>query len=127
MNYQQSSPGEWEVDGNGKRFRFDGRCIEYEPTVITTCGTITQRQLDDLNARKKEKQKPVYKPPEPSKTCPLKSGMYANCDKEACAWYTATGCAQTCPHPATGKKCPYKHTACTYDCALRKETTNEQK
>lgn len=121
IDRQPTPPGEWEVDSSGRRFRYDGRCIEYEPTITTSHGTVTQRQLAAMNAR--EKEKPTFIPPkfQPVKICPFKTGMRANCDKEACAWFTDVGCAQKCPHPAAGKKCPYKHTACAYDCALRAE------
>lgn len=113
---------EWQTDANGKRFRYDGRCIEYEPTITTTHGTITQRQLHDMNAREKAKSASFTPPAFPSvKRCPFKTGMQTSCDGEACAWHTEGRCAQTCPHPAAGKKCPYKHTACVYDCALRPE------
>lgn len=120
-NYQPTPPGEWEVDSNGKRFRFDGRCIEYEPLIITNHRTLTQRQLAAMNAREKDKPAFTFTPPAPSKTCPFKGDGTFLCDKEACAWFTEGGCAQTCPHPAASKKCPYKHTACDYDCALRPE------
>lgn len=114
-------PGEWEVDSNGKRFRFDGRCIEYEPTIQTSAGTLTRQQLEAMHAR--EKGKPTSAPIQgPSfKTCPLKTGMHSNCTKADCAWYTPEGCAMRCPHPAAGKKCPYKNTACANDCAMRAE------
>ncbi len=117
---EPTPPGEWEVDSDGKRFRFDGRCIEYEPTITTANGTLTRCQLAEMNARKeKPGRSPVEEPP--AKSCPFKTGMRANCIKDDCAWYTAAGCAMNCPHPAAGRKCPYKHTICVYDCALRAE------
>ena len=120
-NRKPTPPGEWEIDtASGRRYRFDGRVCEYEPTILTSNGTLTEQQLHQMNAAKKNQ---TFTPavPEPSKNCPFKSGMQPKCDGEACAWYTATGCAQVCPHPAAGKKCPYKHAACAYDCALRPE------
>lgn len=114
-------PGEWEVDSDGKRFRYDGRCVEYEPTILTSNGTLTQQQLADMNARKKTE--PAFVPTSelPVKSCPFKTGLRSNCTMGDCAWYTSEGCAQKCPRPAAGKKCPYKNTACTYNCALRAE------
>lgn len=122
-SYQPKSPGEgWEVDSNGKRFYFDGRCIVYETTVTTTHGILTQEQIDSGGTRRKEKPAFVAAEVPPAKYCPFKTGVRTNCDGEACAWYTETGCAQTCPHPTVGRKCPYKRTACTYDCALMGDT-----
>ena len=118
---QPTPPGEWEVDENGRRFRYDGRCIEYETQVFTSHGTLTQRQLDAMNAREKEKPAFTYTPTPPPKSCPLKGGPGFLCSKEDCAWYTETGCAQTCPHPAAGRKCPHTNAKCTYTCALRKD------
>lgn len=114
-------PGEWEVDSSGKRFRRVGGCIEYEPTILTSHGTLTQRQLAEMNARAKDKPSFVPVQTEPPKDCPFKRGVHTNCDKEACAWYTGDRCAEKCPHPAPGKKCPYKNTACADDCALKGE------
>lgn len=114
-------PGEWQRDSSGKRFRRVGRCIEYEPTILTSHGTLTQAQLSDMNARAKDKPPFVPIQAEPPRDCPFKGGAHTDCDKEACAWYTGDGCVKKCPHPETGKKCPYKRTACTADCALRSE------
>lgn len=116
---EPTPPGEWEVDSDGKRFRFDGRCIEYEPTIQTSAGTVTLQQLKDMQAR--EKDKPAYVPESkpPAKSCPLETGMHSNCKMDACAWFVEGRCAQKCPHPAAGKKCPYKGTNCTNSCAMR--------
>lgn len=114
-------PGEWEVDSNGKRFRRVGGCIEYEPTILTSHGTLTQRQLAEMNARAKDKPPFVPVQTEPPKDCPFSGGIDTKCTKTACAWYVEGKCAQICPHPETGKKCPHKRTACTADCALRAE------
>lgn len=114
-------PGEWEIDSGGKRFRYNGRCIEYEPRITTTHGTLTVNQLHQMNRREEEKS--VFTPAvfPTVKRCPLKDGMSSNCDKDACAWYTSEGCSMKCPHPAAGRKCPYTHTACTHDCVMRAE------
>ena len=118
---EPTPPGEWETDSSGKRFRYDGRCIEYEQKIITSNGTLTQWQIADMSAREKQKPAFTYVEAPPPKRCPFKSGANTACSKEDCAWYTPEGCAMKCPHPAAGRKCPYKHTACTYDCALRDE------
>lgn len=120
MKRETPEYGPWEVDSNGKRFRRLGNCIEYEPTISTTFGDLTQRQLAEMNARAKDKPPFVPIQTEPTKYCPFKSGVHTNCDKEACAWYTEDGCAKKCPHPAPGKKCPYTKTSCANDCALMK-------
>lgn len=111
-------PGEWEVDSNGKRFRYDGRCIEYEQTITTSCGTVTRSQLEAMNAR----EKPAFTPPAwgpPAKICPFKDGAQRFCGKGDCAWYVEGKCAAKCPSPNTGKKCPHTNTNCVNNCALR--------
>ena len=117
--------GEWEIDSDGRRFRYDGRCIEYESTITTSHGTLTMNQLRQMNER--ETEKPALSPAKfPSvKHCPLKTGAHTACDGGGCAWFTSEGCSMKCPHPAAGKKCPYTHTTCTNNCALREEITNE--
>lgn len=111
---------EWETDSDGKRFRRVGNTVEYEPTILTTYGVLTQRQLADMNARK---SKPDFTNSEipRAKFCPFKTGMRKDCDQDSCAWFTVSGCAKRCPHPAAKRKCPYTHIACTYNCALRGE------
>lgn len=98
-----------------------GARFPHEPTILTSHGTLTQRQLAEMNARAKDKPPFVPVQTEPPKDCPFKGGVHTNCDKEACAWYTGGRCAKKCPHPALGKKCPYKNTACADDCALKGE------
>lgn len=120
IDRQPTPPGEWETDEYGRRFRYDGRCIEYEPIITTSHGTVTMKQLASMNAR--EKGKAVTPPAfEPTKYCPFKTGVSTRCTKDDCAWFTEGKCAQSCPHPATGKKCPHNNTACKNDCALQSE------
>lgn len=117
---EPTPPGEWEIDRDGRRFRYDGRCIEYEPTITTSFGTLTQRQLHEMNAReKKEEQTFVPARLQPTQSCPFKTGACSNCTEGDCAWYTSEGCAMKCPHPAAGKKCPYTHIKCADDCAMK--------
>lgn len=96
--------------------------IEKEPVIITTRGAFTKRELEAITAAEKKADKPsmpVEKPP--AKQCPIKKGVLPNCSGEACAWYTGEGCANVCPHPVTGKICPYTRVTCTDSCALWSE------
>lgn len=111
---------EWQTGADGRRFHFDGRCVEYEPKIMTSTGTLTEEQLHRMNAAK-ESRTFTPAPSEPSKRCPFKTGARKDCGKDDCAWWSGGKCAQSCPHPAAGRKCPHKGTVCTYDCALRSD------
>lgn len=123
--YELTRPGEWKTDDCGRSYQYDGYCVEFEPKITTSHGTLTRRQLDALNAREKAKPAPTAVKFPSSKSCPFRTGMNKDCRREACAWFDGTGCAQSCPHPATGKKCPHNNYNCTNECALRKDITNE--
>jgi len=105
------------------------KIVEHEPIIITTAGAMTQAQLDAFNkerrefeaeARAKELSRDQERTAEGS--CPLSTGVDTRCRMDKCAWYTGEGCAQVCPHPAQGKRCPYSKVACAADCAWA--TTN---
>ena len=84
-NYKNLLPGEWETGSDGQRFRRVGNIIEYEPRITTTVGTLTPRQLADINDRAKDKPSFVPVQTAPSKDCPFKDGMHTDCDKAVCA------------------------------------------
>lgn len=125
------TPGEWQTDKKGRRFRKVGGVIEYEMEVHTSGAVVPQSQLaahtaqmeKDKRRRFEEERK---KEAEAIKVnCPLAGGIQTTCIGEACALFL-NGCvlAQlTGRQPAKdtqGLICPlgqYK-TKCRTDCAL---------
>lgn len=96
---------------------------EFEEKILTSTGWVTRTQLDQMNAEKLKKMKSPHTPEfgPPSKRCPYKSGADKSCDGERCAWYVMDKCAQTCPNPSAGRRCPVRGDKCMLDCALRGE------
>lgn len=111
--YQNETPGPWEIDENGRRFRRVGHgCIEYPMQITTSYGTF---DADNMPTPAKE-----VEPPHPKSwgKCPFAS----KCTSQ-CALYGETGCALvTGEGSITGKRCPFgdQHSIfmCAKDCAL---------
>ncbi|MBQ3379697.1 MAG: hypothetical protein IJG50_07550 [Clostridia bacterium] len=117
MNDETKS-GEWQTDENGKRYRMIGRIKEYEMTVLTSHGTVTQSQLEAINRH--ETGKTAFEQVKPIKACPFKDGLHTGCDGEACALYV-DGCALASGRPqrdTAGRKCPFGRSFCGSLCAL---------
>jgi len=100
------------------------RYVEHEATVITGMCAVKESQVKGLSERQRAFEEKIMQEElrgaqrrAAAGTCPLSTGADAHCKLDACAWYTGTGCAQGCPHPATGKKCPVNNNVCAADCA----------
>lgn len=98
------------------------KIIEHEKKILTSHGWLTERQLADMNARKREQQAQAAPPPAPeppTQSCPFSTATNPVCKKGECAWFGGGRCAVTCVHPGGGKRCPIKNGTCSFDCALR--------
>lgn len=131
--YQQSFPGEWEIEPEtGRRFRrIGGNCIEYEMQVYVDGIPVPQSELEAHHARMKEAEARAREEARraeeaaPKASCPFKDGLSTTCTGEKCALFLNGGCAlaQLIPGtPARTRKgqCPISRAArgCTEDCAL---------
>ena len=131
--YQQSLPGEWEIEPEtGRRFRRIGNgCVEYEMMIHTAGCVVPQSQLAEHNARMRAADERMREEARraaeaaPKISCPLKDGLSTTCTGEKCALFLNGGCAiaQLIPGtPARTRKgqCPISRSArgCTEDCAL---------
>lgn len=98
------------------------KIVEFEEKILTSTGWVTRTQLDQMNA-KKRKEIPSLTVGDtlPSKQCPYKSGANRACDGERCSWYVLDKCAQTCPNPNVGRRCPICGDKCQLNCGLRGE------
>lgn len=129
-------PGEWKTDKFGQRYREVGpHMIEYEETVTTTAGIMTQQQLEAFSASKKANAKKpadvIAEHEEPERLgnrriCPF-SDLGHKC-LENCAFRVDSACAVAViaeklpPLPpeemTSGKsRCPMKRPDCEPDCA----------
>ena len=107
-----------ETDSQGRRFRRVGDCIEYEPVIMTTRGSLTQTQLQ--TAQKTAPEKIVTVKRQPEKTCPFKSQYNLKCDR-GCQWYSGSECllrSQESSSDTALKKCPVSHRTCLPDCVM---------
>lgn len=130
---EQPTPGEWQTDKKGRRFRKVGNIIEYEMEIYTSGAVVPQSQMAAHTAqveegKRRRLEEERKKEAEAIKVnCPLMSGIQTTCKGEACALFL-NGCALaqlTGGQPAKdtqGLTCPlgqYK-TKCRTDCALYK-------
>ena len=90
-----------------------------EEKIMTRVGWVTRTQLEQMHKESGTSPPPVDIPP--SKQCPYKSGVNRACDGEKCSWYVLDKCAQTCPNPSAGRRCPIRGDKCILDCGLRGE------
>lgn len=129
-------PGEWQTEvnqwGGVRRYRMIGNIKEYEMQITTTtCGTITESQLEAYNkaapereAKQKAEIERQRKAVIQRRSCPFHDDNKNYCICEACALFI-DGCTLAKFTPAKdteGLQCPlskYK-TKCRKDCALYK-------
>ena len=126
MKEKKPEVGAWETDELGRRFRRIGNCIEYEPTITTSNGTVRASALASHNeAMAKVGLNAEATAEKPTSTiCPFKRGMSNRCDGERCAMYM-DGCAlrklATGLHAkeTRGQRCPFLvGGACIQKCEL---------
>lgn len=127
---ENATPGEWQYDSMGRKFRKVGHTIEYAPTIQTSHGTVYMDELADHNKRMKEqsakriKELQEQQAAEPSKDCPFKkakNGIHTLCDRD-CVFFEDTTCilASVGRPPTTdtkGSYCPIAR-MCNENCAL---------
>lgn len=113
------TPGAWEVDAQGRRFRRIGvGCIEYEKTIRIDGLEVPESELDDFHRMRQAPKR--TEPPKISRTCPFSMGLGDSC-KPGCAFYTDEGCAMTGHATDTGgKRCPFNNRTCRPECGLYK-------
>lgn len=134
MRYREEvTPGEWETDEHGQRFRRVGNAIEYEMMIHTSGIAVPQSQLAEFHKRQKEADEKhkaaaleeAKNRPEP-KGCPFSNGMSNNCKREKCALFLDGRCSITIladahgkDHPtAKGAKCPFSVYGKCEGCAM---------
>ncbi len=108
---------EWQMDGNGRRYRMIGNIKEYEMTV----NGIPVSELAEHNRRIKE-QRQLDTVTEAPGNCPFRTGLNTSCTLEKCAFYT-DGCLLAKYAPAkdtAGLQCPLTkgHYICSSRCSL---------
>lgn len=123
------TPGEWQVDKFGRRFRKVGNIIEYEMELVTSNGTFPSSQASEIGSRmREERQKQIENEMRKASKplfCPikaLKNSYGSMCDREVCAFYTGESCGlkggATAPGDTQGKKCPFSSIKCRTDCVI---------
>lgn len=134
MRYREEvTPGEWETDEHGKRFRRVGNMIEYEMEIHTSGCVVPASQLEDFHKRQKkadEKRKAAAleewkNRPEP-KGCPFSNGMNNQCKREKCVLFLGGRCSIAILADAHGTdqpiakdaKCPFSVYGRCGSCAM---------
>ena len=121
--------GEWQFDEMGRKYRKIGNCIEYAPTITTTCGNVL---IDDLpkiqkkvneSAEKQRKETLSQLKQAPNRSCPFKKGknsIHTNCES-SCAFYENNSCIFASSinpdHETKGNYCPISGT-CYESCSM---------
>lgn len=103
-------PGEWQVDKDGNRFRMIGQgCVEYEPELVTTHGSIHADSYTVKTVTPKEEKK------KPDKYCPFQRGIPC---REDCALWNGNGCGIGTGAQESKGRCPFSSLICGRDCGL---------
>ena len=127
---------EWLIDKHNRKYRVVGKnCIEYAPTINTTCGTFYENEVLEVTrklAKDKEKQW-VQAHEEPKnahakKYCPFISSTNPVCREDECGLFVNKQCCIAALSNMHGteqiekrdkRKCPFSiYRKCDYDCAL---------
>ena len=106
--------GEWQVDKDGRRFRYVGEhCKEYEQEITTTFGKYPVGHVP--TPEKADRDYTWLDKREDVKTCPFKR---RNRCREDCVFRYGNGCG--IGHGVVGKSgiCPFSGVSCDNGCAL---------
>lgn len=122
------TPGEWQVDKFGRRFREVGNVREYEMELVTSNGTFPSSQASEIGSRmREERQKQLEKEMRKASKplfCPikaLKNSCSAVCSGDRCVFFETDNCSlkkETAPRASQGKYCPYMGSNCKDICAM---------
>lgn len=123
-----ATPGPWERDERGRRYRRAGDLIEYEMEIggVPQSVFLESNRLmrEQLKNQLKEEQREAERLRQLRRHCPFATGMQNDCIREKCALFL-DGCALGATSAAKeteGLRCPLsaRRTACRTDCALYK-------
>ena len=136
MKPNNLTPGEWETDKYGQRFRKVGNIIEYEETITVAGGlTIPISQLENYQKRQREAEEKLKKKAAEElakqrqfKYCPFtfKAGNTSKCTQSKCALFYQNKCSlaiiadntHTEINTINTGRCPFSGYGFCVDCAL---------
>lgn len=107
---------EWEIDKSGRRYRRIGNCVEYEPTILTTAGTMTESQRKKFAEGAKNKKGLVALPEQKKpKLCPFRG--FKGCRSD-CILFSGDGCSMGESVNPSGRYCPVVRKNCVHECVF---------
>lgn len=122
---EQPTPGEWQTDEHGRKYReIAPGHREYEMMISVSGGLeIPESELENYHRRQREAEEArrkqeleKFQKTTPPKNCPFDTGCNNQCRRDKCALYVNNQCAIAIiadaqgvevEQPATGKKCPF--------------------
>ena len=95
------TPGEWQTDKDGRRYRMVGPIKEYMATIQTTYGVFDVdrapsqiQNMKEQEQRQRQERSRKQQEDMTGRICPIKKAKQAvksSCEK-SCAWYTGKSC-----------------------------------